>query len=185
MLEVATLIDTGRSALKTYKFEDEALLKSCVAEAHDRLDVHADRLVGFFSDQTRRPYTHGTMRMATTQRSQPALRRLLHVVNAYFSADYNAIAVNYYCDGTKYIVRHCDDMSRVPPVIGVVIISYGSTRNFRVFNKDGTKVLDIPVTHGLMLQMSGDFQLEFDHDIEPTQEPVGDRYSFTFRRCQK
>jgi alkylated DNA repair dioxygenase AlkB len=65
----------------------------------------------------------------------------------------------------------------------VLIISYGSTRNFRVFDKiTGNKVKDILLKNNEVLHMYGDFQKEFEHDMKKEPEVKEKRYSLSFHK---
>ena len=61
-------------------------------------------------------------------------------------------------------------------------ISSGSARKFRIRNKQTGKIVkDIIMDNLSVLQMGGDFQKEFTHEI-PVEKKVKDgRVSFTFR----
>jgi alkylated DNA repair dioxygenase AlkB len=69
---------------------------------------------------------------------------------------------------------------------GVVAISYGATRKFRIRDKITKEiVVDIPTLSNNIMHMGGDFQKEFTHEI-PIEKTVKDaRYSFTFRNHNK
>ena len=61
-------------------------------------------------------------------------------------------------------------------------LSCGATRKFRIRNKKDKKiVLDIPLRHGDLVLMKGDFQKEFTHEIPVEKRVTGMRTSFTFR----
>ena len=51
------------------------------------------------------------------------------------------------------------------PKVGVLIISYGATRTFRVFD-ERNNIKEIPLIHGHVLHMSENFQTEFEHDLK-------------------
>ena len=65
---------------------------------------------------------------------------------------------------------------------GVVAISYGAERNFRIRDKKTGKIVEnIPTKSNSIIQMAGDFQKEFKHEIPIQKKVLGERYSFTFR----
>ena len=111
-----------------------------------------------------------------------AMAELLDTVNHMLGSDFNGILVNQYIDGSDYISAHSDDEAGVD-AIGVVSISYGSERTFRIRDKATKGVLcDVNMTHASMLQMGGKFQGLYTHEI-PIQKKVKDsRISFTFRK---
>ena len=67
--------------------------------------------------------------------------------------------------------------------IGVVAISYGSSRIFRIRDKKTkTIVNDFYTENNSILHMGGDFQKEFTHEIPIEKGIIEPRYSFTFRK---
>ena len=112
----------------------------------------------------------------------PELQTLLDFVNDLLSAEFNGILVNFYETGEDYISKHSDDEQGLDPIVGVVSMSLGAERKFRIRDKESNEiVLDIGTKEDELLQMVGDFQCVFTHEI-PKQKNVGARMSFTFRR---
>lgn len=112
----------------------------------------------------------------------PSLRALLDDVNERFESNFNGILVNRYEGGSEYIGAHSDNEKELSNN-GVVAISYGATRTFRIRDKKTNKrVIDLPMESGCMIHMSGDFQSEFKHEVPVQKRVQGTRYSFTFRR---
>ena len=110
------------------------------------------------------------------------LRHLLFHVNEMFDSDYNGILVNRYENGTKYIGSHSDDESCLSNN-GVVALSFGVTRTFRIRDKMTKKIyLDIPSKSYDFIHMGGDFQKEFLHEIIKEKKIKDERISFTFRK---
>ena len=115
----------------------------------------------------------------------PALIELLELVNSIFNTEYNGILVNKYKTGEDYISAHSDDETNLDKC-GVVAISYGATRKFRIREKNTKKkVGDYPMVSYSMLQMGGDFQKEFTHEIPIEKKVKESRISFTFRKHTK
>ena len=121
----------------------------------------------------------------------PELRLLLATVNDLFNARYNGILVNYYTNGEDYISDHRDDELGLDPSVGVLTISYGAERTFRVKPWNHEKRAPYPAKESLWLSvparschallMAGqDFQKELAHGVLP-QPGAGGRISFTLR----
>ena len=135
--------------------------------------------IGFFSDESRGYYYSN--KLAPSIGLTPYLKKLLEAVNKYFSGNYNGILVNRYADGNDYIGSHSDDESNLGNS-GVIAISYGAERNFRIRDKVTKKIVEnIPTKSNSIIQMAGDFQKEFKHEIPIQKKILGERYSFTFR----
>jgi alkylated DNA repair dioxygenase AlkB len=183
-------IQTTKSALNTYLFKDLDLLNKCVDEIKDKLitrpeivvygkTLNQNRNVGFFSNESI-GYNY-SKKLMKSQALTSSLIKLLKLINNKFNSDFNGILVNEYTTGTDYIGAHSDDEKGLSNS-GVVAISFGSTRKFRIRNKKTKKIeKDILLNHGQIIQMSGDFQKEFTHEIPIERKITDSRFSFTFR----
>ena len=185
-----SLLKTEKSSLQVGMFSDQELIKQCVEETARLLEekptikvfgkeVRQPRNVGFFSD-----VSIGYKQSTTTLASKPltdGLKEMLRIVNDVFPmANFNGVLINTYQDGLDNIGRHSDNEKQVSPV-GVVAISYGATRKFRIRDKEGKIVLDVPTLTGSMTWMQGEFQKEFTHEIPVEKKVKTSRTSFTFR----
>ena len=174
-------IQTNSSFLFIYTFEDTDLLDKCIKECKDKLEDVGTRKVSFFSDVITENYMYGNIRVCKSQRLTPSLTKILDITNKRFNSDYNGIIINYYKDGSNYIEKHSD--SRNHPDNGVLLISYGGYRNFRIFDKKtDTKVKDIDLVMGEVIHMGGEFQSEFTHDVEQDHSIKTERYSISFHK---
>jgi alkylated DNA repair dioxygenase AlkB len=190
--EMTTIILTEKSFLATGFFKDITLVQKCVVDVSvnlvekPKITVYGklccqNRSVGFFSDNS-----VGYKYSGQIAKSIPLtenLRELLTEINRIFSSDFNGILVNRYTGGGDYIGKHSDNEKELDPKAGVVSLSYGAVRKFRIREKH-TKMIekDILTESGILIQMGGEFQKEFTHEI-PVESRVKDtRYSFTFRK---
>ncbi len=106
---------------------------------------------------------------------------LLELINDMFGSKFNGILINRYSSGEEYIGPHSDDEKNLDKT-GVVAISYGGERIFRIRNKNTKEIFqDIPISNLDIIHMGGNFQKEFTHEIPHTKKLVDIRYSFTFR----
>jgi alkylated DNA repair dioxygenase AlkB len=113
----------------------------------------------------------------------PCLRELLIYINDKFDYNYNGILINKYDGGEDNIGKHSDDENGLDSRVGVIAISYGAVKKFRIRNKMTGKIeIDVPTDPNKIIQMAGDFQKEFTHEIPVEKKVKGVRYSFTFRR---
>ena len=188
------LLLTERSGLYEYDVNDEIqrLIQTCVDTIQDELEVKPEilvfgrkcrqqRCVGFYSNTSRGyEYSH---RVMASKPLHPCLQQLLDFMNSKFNYNYNGILINKYIGGEDYISAHSDDESGLDSLVGVVAISYGAVRTFRIRNKhNGKIVINVPTNSAKILQMAGDFQKEFTHEIPVEKKITGTRFSFTFRR---
>ena len=184
-------IQTDESFLNKTKFKNFELLEECVNYIKDKLEIRPkikifgrecrqNRNVGFFSNDVEKyKYSNSYMEAQTLDEF---LNNLLTIVNQGTKNNFNGILINYYENGNNYIGAHSDDESELGNN-GVISISYGSTRKFRIRDKKTKKIFkDIEVENGDMVHMGGKFQQEFLHEIPIQRKIMEPRYSFTFRR---
>lgn len=187
-------IVTDKSFLKLEQFEDIELIKKCVKDVIDNLQEYPEikifgkicyqrRCVGFFSDKSKGYNYSNQISIARPMTDQ--LTKLVNVVNKMYSSDFNGILVNRYKNGSDYISPHSDDETGLDNN-GVIAISYGAKRIFRIRDKNTKAIIkDILLESYSIVQMGGDFQKEFTHEV-PVQKKVSDeRISFTFRKHNK
>lgn len=150
-------------------------------------------------------YAYSNQFMAATRFSAETecFAELLRLVNTAFAASFNGILVNRYVDGRDYIGAHSDDETGMDVAAGVVSISFGATRTFRVRTKQqalthiaarvthvnenavtrkSPRCFDIPLHDAQIVVMRGAFQREFTHEIPKELRVKGTRYNLTFRR---
>jgi alkylated DNA repair dioxygenase AlkB len=192
LVEFQTIITGHDYFLRKGRFPDQHLLFQCVKDIEGKLSVTPEivvfgkivkqrRNIGFYSDSSIGYYYSRTLMKSTPLES--SLASLLQVVNNIFGAEFNGILVNHYLSGSDCIGAHSDDESSLDPAAGVVSISFGASRNFRIRDKQTRKIVkDIPTPSGLILVMGGQFQRYFTHEIPIEKRVSLPRYSFTFRK---
>jgi alkylated DNA repair dioxygenase AlkB len=187
-----TLIQTEKSYLTVKEFKESLpLLTSCINEIENSLEIRPEvmlygkilnqnRDVAFFSN-TSIGYKYSGKLMASKPLT-PHINTLINTINELYKSQFNGILVNRYIDGTNYIGAHSDDESGLD-ASGVVALSYGTTRKFRIRDKYTKKIVqDISMNSGEIIHMGGEFQKEFTHEIPVEKRVKGIRYSFTFRK---
>ena len=188
---MTNIIKTETSFLDIHKLQNENILVSCIEEIKDKLIINPPifvfgkkayqrRSVGFFSNTSVGYYYSN--QIAKSIHLTPNLEKLLDIMNTKFNADFNGILINKYNDGNDYISAHSDDEKNLD-IVGVVAISFGAIRTFRIRDKTTKKIItDIKTNPFEIIHMGGNFQKEFIHEI-PIEKKVKDcRYSFTFRK---
>ena len=142
--------------------------------------AHRQRNIGFFSDES--VGYHYSGQLAKSQPLSFNQKKILKAMNNYFGTKYNGILINEYPDGTHTIGAHSDDESNLDQS-GVIAVSYGAIRKFRIRDKNTKKIVaDFPTIQGEILQMGGDFQKAFTHEIPKEMKVKENRVSLTFRR---
>ena len=181
----------GTAFLDKGIFVDTELLEQCISYVEPQLEERPEiivygkpckqhRNVGFFSDESI-GYKYSKKLMASKPLST-SLSDLIVAINKMLGTQFNGILVNKYLDGNDYIGAHSDDETGLDG-LGVVAISYGSERIFRIRNKnDKTIVCDESTTHCGILHMGGNFQKLYTHEIPMQKKIKESRISFTFRK---
>ena len=172
-------------------FINKELLEKCIIDIEPQLELKPDiiifgkkckqqRNIGFFSDKSK-GYKYSNKMMESKPLTQ-SNHELLDIVNNEFGTQFNGILVNKYMDGNDYISAHSDDETGID-LIGVISISYGAERIFRIRKKDTKHIVyDELTTHCSILHMGGNFQKLYTHEI-PIQKKIKEpRISFTFRK---
>lgn len=113
------------------------------------------------------------------------IKRLLNKVNKKLGTNYNAVLVNVYENGSKYIGAHSDDERELSKDNQVAGISIGATRKLRIKPKEKDncpeKIPDLDMDNGMLFVMGGDFQTHFTHEIPKQLKVTSMRISYTFR----
>lgn len=187
-------IKTDKSFLSIQPFDNKDLIKRSIDDIEDKLiknpkiyiygkEATQHRDVGFFSNESI-GYRYSNQ-LAKSQFLTDNLMELLEKMNDMFNTNFNGILINKYYNGDDYIGTHSDDEKNLSD-IGVVCISYGVTRKFRIRDKSTKKiVMDISLKENEIVHMGGNFQKEFTHEIPIEKKIKGVRYSFTFRKHNK
>lgn len=188
------ILQTEKSSLITHTIPNNILelVKECVETCDSELTVNPEivvygkvciqhRSVGFYSDNSiGYKYSNKLMK---SKHLHNCLIQLLEYVNTKFNYDYNGILINKYLNGEEYISKHSDDEAGLDSTVGVISISYGAVRRFRIRNKLTNKIeVDLPTEPTKIIQMAGDFQKEFTHEIPVEKKVNRVRYSLTFRK---
>ena len=179
----------GTAFLDKGNFINKELLENCIIdiELEEQPEIiifgkkcKQQRNVGFFSNESI-GYKYSKKMMESKPLSESMIE-LLRIINMEIGAEFNGILVNKYMDGNDYISAHSDDETGLDSV-GVVSISYGSERIFRIRDKATKEIVcDESTTHCSILHMGGNFQKVYTHEI-PIQKKIKEpRISFTFRK---
>ena len=172
-------------------FINKELLEKCIIDIEPQLELKPEiiifgkkckqqRNIGFFSDKSK-GYKYSNKMMESKPLTK-SISELLDIVNNELGTQFNGILVNKYMDGNDYISAHSDDETGID-LFGVISISYGAERIFRIRKKDTKHIVyDELTTHCSILHMGGNFQKLYTHEI-PIQKKIKEpRISFTFRK---
>lgn len=192
MANLKYIFGDDNAYLTKYQYENIALIEKCINDIEDKLIIKPEiivygkvcnqrRDIGFFSDKSI-GYEYSNQIM----KSQPltkSLKKILKEINKIYNSEFNGILINRYNNGDEYIGPHSDDESGLDNNIGVVSLSYGVERIFRIRDKITKKIVHEQImTHCSIIQMGGKFQKIYTHEIPMQKKIKGIRYSLTFRK---
>jgi alkylated DNA repair dioxygenase AlkB len=113
----------------------------------------------------------------------PVLERVRSRVTGLTGAHFNAVLLNLYRDGRDGMGWHADDEPELGRDPVIASVSLGATRRFCLrHRRRKDQRLDLSLTHGSLLLMSGATQHHWVHALPKTAVPVGERINLTFRR---
>jgi len=172
-------------------FLNKELLEKCIIDIEPQLEEKPEiiifgkkckqqRNIGFFSDKSI-GYKY-SKKMMESKPLTTSMSELLTIINNIIGAEFNGILVNKYMDGNDYISAHSDDETGLD-ALGVISISYGAERIFRIRKKETKQhICDEITTHCSILHMGGNFQKLYTHEIPIQKKITEPRISFTFRK---
>lgn len=111
-----------------------------------------------------------------------ALDEAAELVSKAVGAPFNGAGLNLYRDGRDSVAPHNDHLYEIVEGFPIALLTLGSTRRMTIRSKARPRrVLDVDLEPGSLLLMSYATQLNYDHGIPKTNDPVGERVSVAFR----
>lgn len=154
---------------------------------HDAIQIYGrptplPRLTAWFGDEGA-SYTYSGIKMNPAPWT-PALLSIKQRIEGVAGVPFNSVLLNLYRDGHDGVSWHQDDEPELGknPVIGSV--SFGETRTFQMKHKSRKDlcVVNIDLSHGSFLLMSGPTQHFWRHRLPKTPKVLKARINLTFRR---
>lgn len=146
--------------------------------------IAVPRLTAWFGDP-RTTYTYSGITM-TPEPWTPLLLELKSLVEGRaFGTAFNSVLLNLYRDGNDSVSWHSDDESELGRNPVIASVSLGQARTFRLKHKEDDTVppVEIELTHGSLLVMSGAIQHRWKHQLPKRRsQSLGPRINLTFRR---
>ncbi len=112
----------------------------------------------------------------------PELAAIRDRVAELTGATYNAVLLNLYRDGRDGMGWHADDEPELGRNPVIASVSLGATRRFCLRHRRRKDLrLDLPLSDGSVLCMSGATQHHWVHSVPKTSTGVGERINLTYR----
>lgn len=113
----------------------------------------------------------------------PELLEIKKKVELESNTEFNSCLLNYYRDGKDGMGWHQDNEKELGVNPTIASVTFGETRPFQLkhLSNKTLKTINIPLTNGSLLIMSGEVQHFWKHQIPKTTKSLGGRINLTFR----
>ncbi len=141
--------------------------------------VKFPRLTAWYGDNDK-PYSFSGI----TLQPHPWTKELLEIKNKIEPLShekFNSVLLNLYRDGSDSISWHTDaekELGRNPVIVSV---NFGAERTFQLRHMETKERIDISLTHGSLLIMTGELQHYWQHQVPKTKTIKTQRINLTFR----
>ena len=109
------------------------------------------------------------------------LRELKTICEAHTASAYNSCLLNFYQNGSEGMGWHSDDESTLVPGSSIAAISLGAERKFSFKHRRTKQTVSQTLENGSLLDMRGDTQKNWLHQLPKTRRVNEPRISLTFR----
>lgn len=143
--------------------------------------VMQPRLTALYGDPER-PYGYSGISMIPSLWTDE-LCEMKNKLQEFLGIEFTHVLCNYYRDGKDSMGWHRDNEAVLGKNPSIASITFGATRVFQIRHYQ-TKAhkIDVPLTHGSLLIMSGESQHHWEHQIPKTKKLLGPRINLTFRK---
>lgn len=107
---------------------------------------------------------------------------LKHTAEAHTGATYNSCLLNLYHTGSEGMGWHSDNEKSIIPRSSIASLSFGAERKFSFRHRATKEVVSIPLENGALLDMRGDTQVHWVHQLPKATKVSAPRVNLTFRR---
>lgn len=142
-------------------------------------DVKIPRLQSWIGDPEAQ-YTYSQLLMTPLPWQAP-VTEIRHLCETMTGVKFNSVLANWYRDGQDSMGMHSDDEPELGPQPTIASVTLGEPRKFIFKHKKTQEKVEVVLEHGSLLVMQGDTQQFWQHGINKTKKPIGDRINLTFR----
>lgn len=111
----------------------------------------------------------------------PELLQIKNQIEQQTRQRFNSVLGNYYRNESDSMGWHSDNEKELGETPCIASVSLGEERVFKIRNKKTGENLDILLTNGSLLVMSGDFQNLWQHCLPKVKSHKGPRINLTYR----
>jgi alkylated DNA repair dioxygenase AlkB len=168
--------------------ECASILRSLMEEipwAHDETVMFGKRIitkrkVAWFADGGISYSYSGTVKRAHTWTD--LLLELKGTVEARTGLEYNSCLLNLYHHGEEGMGWHSDDEKSIAAGSSIASLSFGAERKFSFRHKATGETVSIVLGNGSLLDMRGQTQRNWQHQLPKSRRVTEPRVNLTFRR---
>lgn len=143
--------------------------------------VMQPRLTTLYGD-VNRPYGYSGISM-TPNHWTVELKEIKDKLQEFTGIEFTHVLCNFYRDGQDSMGWHRDNEAVLGKNPIIASVTFGATRMFQIRHyQTKENKLDIPLSHGSLLIMSGESQHHWEHQIPKTKRILSPRINLTFRR---
>lgn len=151
------------------------------------------RFFGKMQDQPRLSAFHGDSGVTYTysgkklfaQPWNPDLLEIKERIETIINVKFSAVLLNLYRDGKDGIGWHSDAEKEHGTTHVIGSVSFGATRTFKLRHcEDKQLAVKMELAHGSYLLMQGETQLNWQHQVPKTTQPLTERINLTFRELK-
>ncbi|WP_111672279.1 alpha-ketoglutarate-dependent dioxygenase AlkB family protein [Algoriphagus litoralis] len=143
--------------------------------------VMQPRLTALYGNETK-PYGYSGISM-TPFPWTPELMEIKRKLLDFTEVEFTHVLCNFYRNGQDSMGWHRDNESVLGRNPTIASVTFGATRMFQMRHYETKKQkVQVPLTHGSLLIMSGESQHYWEHQIPKTKRNLGPRINLTFRK---
>ena len=152
---------------------------------HDTINMYGKKLLlprfSALYGSSDRPYTYSGIKLKPKLWSG-LLLDIRNAVSDIAGVEFNTVLMNWYRDGDDHIGWHSDEEKELGINPTIASVTFGETRRFMLrMCSNAQEKLDIPLSNGSLLIMSGQLQHNWQHSIPKQKAANGMRINLTFR----
>lgn len=143
--------------------------------------VMQPRLTALYGDPDR-PYGYSGISMNPLVWTKE-LFELKEAIEKFTGDQFTHVLCNLYRDGQDSMGWHRDNEAVLGKNPSIASVTFGATRVFQIRHYEAkSHKIDLPLTHGSLLLMTGESQHHWEHQIPKSKKAFGPRINLTFRK---
>lgn len=170
--------------------ESAGLLKHLLEEVpweNDVIEMFGKRIVtarkvAWFADDGISYSYSGSMKIP--HEWTPGLLGIRKRIESLTGEGYNSCLLNLYHHGGEGMGWHSDDEKSIEAGSSIASVSFGAERKFSLKHKATKELISVNLENGSLLDMRGDTQRNWVHQLPKTKKISGPRINLTFRKMR-